>query len=142
MKKMLFFVGAFVLMGSYGFAQSENESNTTSTEASAHGSMVSDLAQNATVTGKEKGILISSAARAKALTVANANARFIRGDAKPANANVNAAANVSASATLNGKPATLPPVTAPTMGQPISTPVGKPIGVPVAVQGAAHAGGH
>jgi hypothetical protein len=143
MKKMMFLLSAFVLLGSYGYAQNEKSGDHPSgTDASVHGSTVSDLAQNTTVTGKDKGALISSAARAQALTVANANARFIRGDAKPSNANVNANANVvanlSGNAGLNGKPSTLPPVTPPTMGQPVTTPVGKPIGVPVAVT--AHVG--
>ena len=129
---MLFFLSAFVLIGSYGYAQKEKSGDHPSgTDASVHGSMVSDLAQNTTVTGKDRGSLISSAARAQALTVANANARFIRGDAKPSNAN--AVANLSGSAGLNGKPSMLPPVSPPTMGQPVTTPVGKPIGVPVAV---------
>jgi hypothetical protein len=140
--KMLFLVSALVLMVSYGYAQSEDQGNTTSTEASAHGTAMSDLAKNTTVTGKERGVLISSAARAKSLTVANANARFIRGDAKPVQANANASVNGSTSATLNGKPAVLPPVTPPTMGQPATTPVGKPIGVPVAIQGQAHMKGN
>ena len=135
MKKLLI-LSAFVLLGSYGYAQKEKSGdNTSGTDASVYGSTVSDLAQNTTVTGKDRSSLISSAARAQALTVANANAKFIRGDAKPSNANVNASAvtNLSGNAGLNGKPATLPPVAPPTMGQPLSTPVGKPIGVPVAV---------
>ncbi len=151
MKKMLFLASALVLMGSYGYAQSENSGDHSSgTESSIQGSTVSDLAQNTTVTGKEKGSLISSAARAKALTVANANARFLRGDAKPtnasantnanatANANVNSVLSLSSSATLNGKPSILPPVTPPTTGQPLSTPVGAPMGVPVGVQAVTH----
>lgn len=141
MKKMLFFLSAFVLMGSYGYAQTEGEASTTAmTESSVHASAISDLAKDATETGKAKGFLISSAARAKAMTVANANASFLRGDATPGNANVTANANASATATA--KLSTLPPVSAPTTGQPTSTPVGKPIGVPVSVRGAVHVGGH
>ena len=145
---MLFFLGAFLVMGSVGYAQTGSESensNNQGTEASVHGSTISDLAKNATVTGKERGSLISSAARAKALTVANVNARFIRGDAKPSNANANANASVNASASVNGKPATLPPVAPPTNGQPLTTPVGKPVGVPVGVaatHSSVHAGPH
>lgn len=163
---MMVFLSALVLMGSYGYAQTEKNNENSGSESSAHGSTVSDLAQNTTATGKAKGSLISSAARAKALTVANANARFLRGDAKPTkantntnsasananvkasvnananastNANVNSALTVSSGATLHGKPSTLPPVTAPTTGQPASTPVGAPVGVPVAVQAITHA---
>ncbi len=168
MKKVMFLLSAFVLIGSYGFAQTNGDNDSKGTDASVHGSTVSDLAQNTTVTGKQKGSLISSAARAKALLVANANAKFLRGDAKPSNANANAGANASTNANVNanangiananvnsalnastgaavngnGQPSTLPPVSPPTTGQPISTPVGKPVGVPVAVQGAAHVGGH
>ena len=131
-------------MGSYGYAQTEKSDDKSSgTESSVHGSAVSDLAQSTTVTGKAKGSLISSAARAKALTVANANARFLRGDAKPTNANTNTNANsstsLSSSVTLNGKPSTLPPVTPPTTGQPASTPVGAPVGVPVGVHASVQA---
>ena len=141
MKKMLFFLGAFVLIGSYGYAQTESETAASAKmKSSVHASAVSDLAKDQSVTGKAKGALISSAARAKALTVANANASFLRGDAAPANGS--ATANVNASTTATAKLSTLPPVTAPTTGQPTSTPVGKPIGVPVAAQGAIHVGGH
>ena len=129
--KKLFFASALVLMGSYGYAQSaQSDDHSSGTESSLHGSTVSDLAQSTTVKGKAKGSLISSAARAKALTVANANARFLRGDSKPtngnanasvnastnananaiANANVNSVVSSSSGAALNGKPATLPPV--------------------------------
>jgi len=143
MKKMLFFLGAFVLIGSYGYAQTESETAASAKmKSSVHASAVSDLAKDQSVTGKAKGALISSAARAKALTVANANASFLRGDAAPANVNGSATANVNASTTATAKLSTLPPVTAPTTGQPTSTPVGKPIGVPVAAQGAIHVGGH
>lgn len=157
----MLFLSAFVLIGSIGFAQTEDEGTTTTgTESSIHGTMVSELSRNATVSGKEKGSLISSAARAKALTYANVNARFLRGSAKPANANqhanasanastnasvnaVNASANASANATANGKPTSLPPVLPPTTGKPVSTPVGQPIGVPVgAAQASIHVGGH
>lgn len=150
MRKMLFLLSALVLMGSYGYAQTEGEENTSGTESSAHGTMISELSKTTTVTGKEKGALISSAARAKALTVANANARFIRGSEKPANANVNenanangaASVNASANVNANGKPVTLPPVTPPTIGKPATTPVGRPVGVPVAPQGAGHGNGN
>lgn len=118
-------------MGFFAFAQEENNPPA----AAEHGKAVSELATTTDATGKEKGALISSAARAKALTQANANAKFIRGDAHPENAN-NAAqpaasgkpANVPVA---NGKPAILPPVTPPTTGKPAATPVGKPAGVPV-----------
>src|SRR5258708_13585318 len=117
MKKMMFFLSAFVLLGSYGYAQKEKSGdNTSASESSVHGSTVSDLAQNTTATGKDKGSLISSAARAQSLTVANANARFIRGDAKPSNANVNSnvSSSLSGNAGLTATPSTLPPLTPPT----------------------------
>jgi hypothetical protein len=123
MNKMLW-MAAFLLLTTYGYAQTENEEVQG---ASQHGATISEIAKSATVTGQEKGRLISSAARAKALIYANANARFIRGDMKPAHASE----QPGELPTLNGKPATLPPVTAPTTGKPAATPVGNPVGVPV-----------
>src|SRR5258708_14448638 len=97
--KKLFFASALVLMGSYGYAQSaqsdDHSSGTESSESSLHGSTVSDLAHSTTVTGKAKGSLISSPARAKALTVANANARFLTGHSNPTNGNANPSVNAS-----------------------------------------------
>ena len=120
MKKILL-LGAFMAIGIFAFAQ--EESNPPA--ASEKGKAVSELATTTEATGKEKGALISSAARASALTHANANAKFIRGAAQPENAKP---ATVPVAA---GKPTTLPPVTPPTTGKPTATPVGKPAGVPV-----------
>lgn len=130
MKKILL-LGAFVAIGFFAYAQEENNPPA----AAEHGKAVSELATTTEATGSEKGAFISSAARAKALTHANANAKFIRGDARPENAN-NAAQPAASGqpATIPvamGKPAVLPPVTPPTMGKPAVTPVGKPTGVPV-----------
>lgn len=129
MKKILL-LGAFIAIGSFAYAQTEG-----STTASDHGKAVSELATTTEATGQEKGALISSAARAKSLTHANANAKFIRGDARPENAGAgqSAAAPPAASGnpTANGKPTVLPPVSPPTTGKPAATPVGKPAGVPV-----------
>lgn len=116
MKKILLLC-IFVFTGVYGYAQTENEDERT--DASQHGTTISGLAKNTTAVGKEKGIMISSAARAKSLIFANPNARAIRGDSKPQQS------------TTNGKPTVTPPVTAPTTGVPATTPVGKPLGVPV-----------
>ncbi len=152
MKKISLIAGVFVLMGSYGYAQTATSNdNGSGTNSTVQGSVISNLAQTTTVTGKQKGILISSAARAQALTVANAHAKFLSGHAKTSNSSTsngsanssasssaNVSAVVSANPTANGKPSTLPPVSPPTMGQPVTTPVGKPMGVPVGVHATTH----
>jgi hypothetical protein len=116
MKKLLL-LSMFVFISVYGYAQTENEDEGT--DASQHGTTISELAKNTTAVGKEKGIMISSAARAKSLIYPNPNARAIRGDAKPEQA------------ATGGKPTVTPPVTTPTTGVPVTTPVGKPVGVPI-----------
>jgi hypothetical protein len=158
MKKVMFLLGAFVLMGSYGFAQTSGDKDSKGDAASVHGSTVSSLAHSTTVKGKQRGSLISSAARAKALLMANANAKFIRGDAKPSNANssstnvnANTSANVNATANSNGPAnanangianANVNSVLSGTASQSVTAHVGKPVSVPIAVQGMAHAGVH
>lgn len=130
MKKILL-LGAFAVIGYCGYAQSEEGENQST--SSGQGEAISELAKTTELTGVEKGTLISSAARAKALTQANANARFIRGEAHPENTNTTGQPTSlpTGNPTANGKPAVLPPVTPPTTGKPTVTPVGKPSGVPV-----------
>lgn len=129
--KKLIVLSVCLLAGTIGFAQTEgSEEEATQTdqsavEASAHGKTISDLAKN-TEGGREKGSIISSAARAQGLLHAHANAGFNR-EGKPANAASGKPAELPAA---NGKPTTLPPVTPPTTGKPAVTPVGKPAGVP------------
>ena len=121
-------LGAFAVASFCAYAQTEDEngSDGQGTEASVHGKAVSDLAKTTTATGREKGSIISSSARAKGLLMANSNASFNRSGV-PQNSN----GQPSDLPTTNGQPTTLPPLTAPTTGQPTVTPVSKPIGVPV-----------
>jgi hypothetical protein len=112
MKKTLSLI-AFVLAGTLVFAQGEEGEEPTGEEivVSNHGADISDLAK-ATESGKEKGGIISSAARAKALMHANANANFNRTEL-PGNA-AEQGKPEELPTTTNGKPEMLPPVTPPT----------------------------
>ena len=137
MKKVLL-LSAFILTVMFGYAQTEGDQPETdqpdpqATESSEHGKKVSELAKTTDATGREKGKIISSAAREKALLHANENASFNRNGAHPENGKSKPETPVSdGNPTTNGKPSTVPPVTPPTTGKPTTTPVGKPDGVPV-----------
>ena len=140
MKKILSLL-AFVLAGTLAFAQDgqnndpADDPNAEENVVSNHGTEISDLAKT-TENGKGKGSIISSAARAKSLMHANANANFNR-SGMPEQSNQTTGMPETTGkpdelpTTTNGKPTTLPPVSAPTTSQPTVTPVGKPAGVPV-----------
>ena len=110
MKKTLSFL-LFLSFGYFGYAQSLEESATQHEETvePSHGEKMSELAKD-TPGNREKGGIIRSAAREKALLHANAKADLANRNGKPANAG---------KAGSVGKPSAIPPTVTPPRGKPL-----------------------